>query len=103
MIISSFNISLTCKMILQMHREFIQKLTNLVEANLANENFGPEELTREAGMSHSTFNRKVKSVLNQSASQFIREARLKKAKELLRNEDATVAEIAYRVGFGSET
>lgn len=86
-----------------MHREFIQKLTNLVEANMANENFGPDDLAREAGMSHSTFNRKLKSVLNQSASQFIREARLKKAKELLRNEDATVAEIAYSVGFGSAT
>ncbi|HSM49452.1 MAG TPA: helix-turn-helix transcriptional regulator, partial [Draconibacterium sp.] len=86
-----------------MHREFIQKLTNLVEANMANESFGPEELAKEAGMSHSTFNRKLKSVLNQSASQFIREARLKKAKELLRNEDATVAEIAYSVGFGSAT
>jgi TolB-like protein/AraC-like DNA-binding protein/Tfp pilus assembly protein PilF len=86
-----------------MHREFIQKLTNLVEANMANEKFGPDDLAREAGMSHSTFNRKLKSVLNQNASQFIREARLKKAKELLLNEDATVAEIAYSVGFGSAT
>lgn len=86
-----------------MHREFIQKLTNIVEANLANESFGPDDLARDVGMSHSTFNRKLKSVLNQSASQFIREARLNKAKELLRNEDATVAEIAYSVGFGSAT
>jgi hypothetical protein len=31
----------------QMQREFIQKLTNLVETNLQNENFGPEELAKE--------------------------------------------------------
>ncbi len=86
-----------------MYKEFIQKLTNIVEANLANENFGPEELAREAGLSHSNLNRKLKTISNQNVSQFIREIRLKKAKELLLNEDATVAEIAYSVGFGSPT
>jgi AraC-like DNA-binding protein len=63
------------------YKEFIQKLTNIVEANLANENFGPEELAREAGMSHSNLYRKLKSISNQNASQFIREIRLKKAKK----------------------
>jgi TolB-like protein/AraC-like DNA-binding protein len=84
-----------------MPKEFIEKLTNLVEANLANEKFGPDELAREAGISHSHLNRKLKTISNQSISQFIREIRLKKAKELLLNEDSTVAEISYRVGFGS--
>ena len=84
-----------------MHREFIQKLTNLVEANLANETFGPEDLARETGMSHTNLNRKLKINSNQNASQFIREVRLKKAKELLLNEELTVAEISYRVGFSS--
>ncbi|HCY43680.1 MAG TPA: hypothetical protein DHV48_20485 [Prolixibacteraceae bacterium] len=86
-----------------MHRDFIYKLTNLVEANLANENFGPEELAREAGMSHSNLNRKLKSISNQNVSHFIREVRLKKAKDLLLNEDLNIAEIAYAVGFGSPT
>jgi TolB-like protein/AraC-like DNA-binding protein/Tfp pilus assembly protein PilF len=84
-----------------MPKEFIQKLTSLVEANLANEKFGPDELAREAGISHSHLNRKLKTISNQTISQFIREVRLKKAKELLLNEDSTVAEISYRVGFGS--
>ncbi len=86
-----------------MYKEFIQKLTNIVEANLANENFGPEELAHEAGMSHSNLNRKLKSITNQNVSQFIREIRLKKAKELLLNEELTAAEISYCVGFGSPT
>lgn len=86
-----------------MQREFIQKLTALVEASLANEKFGPEELAAEAGMSHSNLNRKLKSLTNQNASQFIREIRLKKAKEMLQNEELTAAEISYRVGFGSPT
>ncbi len=86
-----------------MPREFIQKLTNLVEANLANENLGPEELAKEAGISHSNLNRKLKIISNQNSSHFIREVRLKKAKELLQNKDLTAAEISYRVGFGSPT
>jgi TolB-like protein/AraC-like DNA-binding protein len=86
-----------------MHNEFIQKLTNIVDANLASEKYGPEELAREMGMSYSSLNRKLKSVSNQTISQFIREYRLKKAKELLQNEDLTAAEISYRVGFGSPT
>jgi len=84
-----------------MHNEFIQKLTNIVEANLANEKFGPKELARETNMSHAHLNRKLKIISNQNAGQFIREIRLKKAKELLQNKGLTVAEISYRVGFGS--
>jgi TolB-like protein/AraC-like DNA-binding protein len=86
-----------------MHGELIQKLTNLVEANLVNEKFGPDELVKESGMSRSNLNRKLRIISNQNISQFIREVRLKKAKELLINEDITIAEISYRVGFGSPT
>ncbi len=86
-----------------MHKEFIHKLTSLVEANLANEKFGPDELVKEAGMSRSNLNRKLRSISNQNISQFIREIRLKKGKELLLNGDLTIAEISYRVGFGSPT
>ena len=89
--------------IVQMQVEFIQKLTNIVEANLANDKFGTEELAKEAGMSRSNLNRKLKTIANQNSSQFIREIRLKKAKEILLNEDVTAAEISYRVGFGSPT
>lgn len=86
-----------------MPKEFLNKLTALVEANLANEHFGIEELAREMGMSHSNLHRKLKEITNQNISQFIREIRLKRAKELLLNEDLTASEIAYRVGFGSPT
>lgn len=84
-----------------MSGNFIQKLTSIVISNLENETFGPEDLAREAGMSHSNLNRKLKSISKQNASQFIRETRLLKARELLLSEDLTSAEISYRVGFSS--
>jgi len=86
-----------------MNSEFVKRLTDIVEANLANEKFGVEDLVREMGISHISLHRKLKVISNQTLSQFIREIRLKKAKELLLNEDLTVSEIAYRVGFGSPT
>jgi len=86
-----------------MNYEFIKRLTDIVEANLADEKFGIEDVAREMGMSHSSLHRKLKTSSNQTISQFIREIRLKKAKDLLLNEDLTVSEISYRVGFGSPT
>lgn len=86
-----------------MNSEFVKRLTDIVEANLADENFGVEDLVREMGLSHINLHRKLKTNSNQTISQFIREIRLKKAKALLLNEDLTVSEIAYRVGFGSPT
>jgi TolB-like protein/AraC-like DNA-binding protein len=86
-----------------MNKEFLQNLTMFVEANLANENYGIEDLAREMGMSRSSLHRKLRVATNQNISQFVREVRLKKARELLLDGDLTVAEIAYRVGFGSPT
>ena len=86
-----------------MHQEFIKKLTEIAEANLANEKFGIEELAKEMGMSRISLYRKFKLVTNQTGGQFIRELRLKKAKDLLLSEDFTVAEISYKVGFASPT
>ncbi len=86
-----------------MNSDFVKKLTDIVEANLENEKFGVEDLVREMGISHISLHRKLKTSSNQTISQFIREIRLKRAKELLLNEDLTVSEIAYRVGFGSPT
>ncbi len=86
-----------------MNKSFIQRLTDLVEANLTNEEFGVEDLVREMGMSHSNLHRKLKSSTNQTINQFIREIRLNKAKELLLNKELTVSEISYLVGFGSPT
>ena len=79
--------------------EFIKKLSTVVEANLADENFGVKELAQKIRMSRTQLHRKIKSINNQSVSQFIREIRLNKAKEMLQQELGTVSEIAYKVGF----
>jgi TolB-like protein/AraC-like DNA-binding protein len=86
---------------LSMDQAFIRKLTDIVLANLQNEKFGVNELAREASISRFTINRRLKSVLNQDTGHFIRGIRLKRAMEMLQDNEGTVAEIAFRVGFSS--
>ena len=84
-----------------MNEKFIKKLTEIVETNLPDENFTVSDLAREMGMSHSNLHRKIKRNLNKTSSQFIRETRLDRARQLLKTEDHTISEVAYLVGFGS--
>jgi AraC-like DNA-binding protein/tetratricopeptide (TPR) repeat protein len=80
---------------------FIRKLSDIVLANLENEDFGVKELAHESKMSFYRLNRRLHSINKKTTNQFIREIRLKKALEMLQNESSTVAEIAYKAGFGS--
>ena len=84
-----------------MQNEFIQRLTTLIEEQISNEQFGVSELAAKAGMSRSNLLRRIKKQTGLSASQFIRQVRLENAMQLLQEEELTVSEIAYRVGFNS--
>ena len=83
------------------HEAFIKRLTDIVLANLQNENFGADDLAREASLSRSTIHRRLCEIKYQHTSKFIREIRLKRAMELLRYHAGHASEIAYQVGFGS--
>lgn len=84
-------------------KTLIDKLTKEIEANLNNDQFGVDNLAQAVGMSRSSLHRKLHKQLGISTSQFIREYRLKRAREILRLEDVTASEVAYRVGFSSAT
>lgn len=82
---------------------FLSKLETIIERNLKNDQFGVDQLAHEAGMSRSKIHRKLKKLIGKSTTQFIREYRLQKALQLLKNQVGTISEIAYRVGFNSPT
>ena len=80
---------------------FTEEAAALILENLANEQFGVSELAASMNMSRSNLLRKIKKQTQLSASQFIRQVRLKEAMELLKEGSFTVSEISYQVGFGS--
>jgi AraC-like DNA-binding protein/tetratricopeptide (TPR) repeat protein len=83
--------------------QFIDRLTEIIEANLQNDQFGASELARALNVSRSTLHRKVKESTKLSISQFICQLRLKKALTLLRETSLTISETAYECGFNSVT
>ena len=83
-------------------RKFVNEFSSIVETNIGNENFGVEDICREIGMSRVQLYRKVKAVLGLNINDYILSVRMQRAKYLLLNEDLTIAEISYRVGFSSQ-
>ncbi len=79
----------------------IRKLRAIVLENLDDEDFNVQTLAFTYGISRSQLHRKLKRIKGQSISQFIREIRLNEAMKMLKNDEASVSEIAYRVGFSS--
>ena len=81
--------------------DFLNQVSQIIEDNISNEQFGVSELAHEIGMSRSNLLRKIKKSTNLSVSQFIRQIRLKTAMDLLKQDAYTVSEVSYKVGFGS--
>ncbi len=82
-------------------REFLTIFMAMIESNLANSEFGVESMYKQMGLSRGRFFQQVKSLTDMSPNEILRERRLKRGDELLRNSTKTVAEIAYDVGFST--
>ena len=82
-------------------KKFMDRVVNIIKDNLGNMDFKVDKLSHKAFMSRQHLNRKLKALTGNSAQEFIRNIRLKTAAQLLRSQEATITEIAYRVGFSS--
>jgi signal transduction histidine kinase/DNA-binding response OmpR family regulator len=89
--------------VISVHQKFIEALKNVVEKNIDNELFGVEDLGKAMAMSRSQIHRKLKALTDLSATTFIRNYRLHRAADLLKHGAGNVTEIAYQVGFNSQT
>lgn len=78
---------------------FIDRLTELIEANLDDETFDITRLCLEAGASRTQIHHKVKKWTGLSTSKFIRDIKLRRAKVLLLQTDLNITQVAYEVGF----
>lgn len=88
---------------LDVKNEFLEKVVAHIEANLGDEQFGVTELADLMSMSRSSLLRKVQKFTNQSVSVLIRNVRLHHARSYLQDDALTVSEIAFQVGFSSNS
>ena len=84
-------------------KKFIGRIMDVVAKNYKNSYFEVGDFAEALGVSRSLLNKKMGSLLGESPNQFVRNYRLKIARELLeRNRDTknmNVSEIAFEVGF----
>lgn len=83
----------------ELDKEFLHKVISLVEENMSKEEFSIETLSSELAMSRSVFFKKLKALTGQSPVDLVKDIRMKKAAELLREKRYSVNEIAYLTGF----
>ena len=82
----------------QVQDSFIQKVIELVEADLSND-FPPAKLGQLLAVSQSQVYRKIKGVTGYSTTIFIRRIRVKNANRLLKTTNLSISEICYKAGF----
>ena len=85
--------------VVQKEDRFFQKLNEIIQNNLGDENFSIQALCNEMGMSKSQLYRKFKALTNKSVARYIRSLRMQKAKELLQTTSMSISEIGYEVGI----
>lgn len=95
----TLNIEPTNVKIASRDEDFIKRAVKIVEDNMSNSEFYVDDLGRELGLSRMQLYRKLKGLIGQSANEFVRSIRLKRAAQLIRQNQLTISEITYQVGF----
>jgi AraC-like DNA-binding protein len=70
-----------------------------VEENIDNSEVNIGDMASAAAISRSGLQRKLKQAMGITPQDLLREARIKRACQLLRQTDKTVSEVAYSCGF----
>lgn len=84
-------------------RKLIQSIIDIVAENITNEKINADFISKKILISRSMVYIKIEALTGQSVNEFIRNIRLKKSTSLLKNKDCNVTEIAYNVGFSSQS
>ncbi len=81
-------------------RKLLEKITASVMANLSNEHYSINDLTRDAGISRTLLHLKLKALVGMSTTEYINSVRIKQSVNLLMS-GYRVSEAAYATGFAS--
>lgn len=78
---------------------FLLNVFQVVEAHLEDSEYTISQLGRDVGLSRVQLYRKIKALADITPNDLLKNFRLKRAAQLLRESHLTVFEIAYRVGY----
>ncbi len=85
------------------NEQFMTEAIAVVKANLSNYDFDIKDFEAALNVTRSTLYRKLKSQVDMSPLEFVRNVRLQCAREILlsKGNSASIAEIAYHTGFNT--
>lgn len=87
--------------ITSLDEELVRKATEYVEKNLRDSSITVETMSQELGMSRVNLYKRLLSITGSTPSEFIRQIRLRRSEQLLREGQYSVSEVAYMVGFNN--
>ena len=83
------------------NEDFLLKIIKYIEQNISNPDFSVEKLSSEMAMSRMNLHRKLDAAIGKTASELIREIRMKKAGQLLASGSYRISEVMFEVGISS--
>lgn len=81
----------------------IERVNKILDTKLDEEDMNVDKLAEELGVSRTHLYRRLKERLGMNPSDYIRNKRLQRACELLKNDDLDITQIAYALGFSSQS
>lgn len=81
----------------------MERVMKVINENLSSTQLNVEMLSESVGISRTHLYRRLKEITGRSPNELIRDLRLKQAATLLREKNLSVTQIAYAVGFTSQT
>ena len=87
----------------ELNDKFVKRMMEVSMSNVANTEFDKEEFASAMNVSSSLLYKKIKSLTDQSPTEFIKTVRLNHAVELLQSGKYTVTEVSELCGFASLT
>lgn len=83
--------------------KILTKTIKIIEDCMGESDFGVDKLCEEIGMSRSQLYRKIKALTSYSINDFIRLIRLKRAAQLLVQDNSSISTIMRQVGFENQS
>lgn len=81
----------------------MQRILKEINEHIEDPDFNVERMASEVGVSRAHLHRKMKDLVGMTPSDYIRNIRLKRACELLQRGDIEVTQVAYKIGFTSQS
>ena len=84
-------------------QRFLDKLTALIKEHIDDTDYSVESVCYDIGISRMQLHRKLTAILGKTTSEFIRDIKMERARELLASGNYNVSETIYMVGFKSNS